>query len=61
MFLIVIKKLKQFTSILSEYYSAIRMNKVMPFVATWMQLEIIILRQTNANIAYMCNLKYGTN
>ena len=61
MFLIVIKKLKQFTSILSEYYSAIRMNKVMLFVATWMQLEIIIPRQTNANIAYMCNLKYGTN
>ena len=24
-----------------EYYSAIRMNKIMPFAATWMQLEII--------------------
>ena len=47
MFLIVIKKLKQFTSILSEYYSAIRMNKVMPFVATWMQLEIVILSEVS--------------
>ena len=44
-----------------EHYSAIKKNEIMPFVATWMQLEIIILRQTNANIAYMCNLKYGTN
>ena len=26
-----------------EYYSAIKKNKVMPFVAAWMDLEIIIL------------------
>ena len=25
-----------------EYYSAIKKNKRMPFIATWMQLEIII-------------------
>ena len=50
-----------------EYYSAIKKNEIMPFAATWMQLEIIILsksekeRQIPYNIIYMQNLKYGTN
>ena len=26
-----------------EYYSAIKKNEIMPFVATWMQLEVIKL------------------
>ena len=26
-----------------EYYSAIEKNKIMPFAATWMELETIIL------------------
>ena len=30
-----------------EYYSAIKDNKIMPFVATWMQLEIIILSEVS--------------
>ena len=36
-----------------EYYLTIKKNKLMPFVATWMDLEIIILsevRQTKTNI-----------
>ena len=28
-----------------EYYSATKNNKIMPFAATWMNLEIIILSE----------------
>ena len=30
-----------------EYYSAIKKNKIMPFAATWMQLETIILSEVS--------------
>ena len=50
-----------------EYYSAIKKNEIMPFAATWMQLDIIILsksereRQIPYDITYMQNLKYDAN
>ena len=48
-----------------EYYSAIKINEIMPLSATWMDLEIIILsevksdreRQILYDIAYIWNLK----
>ena len=30
-----------------EYYSALKKNKIMPFAATWMQLEMIILSEVS--------------
>ena len=30
-----------------EYYSAIEKNKIMPFVATWIGLEIIVLSEVS--------------
>ena len=30
-----------------EYYSVKRKNEILPFVATWMDLEIIILNEVN--------------
>ena len=46
-----------------EYYSAIKKNEIMPFAATWVDLEITILskldreRQILYDITYMWNLK----
>ena len=48
-----------------EYYSAMKKNEIMPFAATWMQLEIIILSEINQkdkyHIIYMWDLKYDTS
>ena len=30
-----------------EYYSAIKINEILPFAATWMDLEIIILSEVS--------------
>ena len=34
-----------------EYYSAIKKNEIMPFAGTWMDLEIIILSETEKTMA----------
>ena len=30
-----------------EYYSVIKKNKIMPFAATWLELETLILREVS--------------
>ena len=49
-----------------EYYSAIKKNETIPFKATWMDLEIITLSQSDGegqilhDITYIWNLKIMT-
>ena len=47
-----------------EYYSAIKKNEIMPFVVTWMKLEIIILSEVSQKekdkyhmISLICGIK----
>ena len=51
-----------------EYYSAIKKNKIVPFAATWMELETLILSEVNQReknkynkTLHIWNLIYGTN
>ena len=49
---------KMWYTYIMEYYSAIKKNEIMPFAATWMDLEIIILSEVsqtekNKYITYM--------
>ena len=46
----------------TEFYSAIKKNEIMPFAATWMDLEIIILSevsQTEKDKYHMISLIWG--
>ena len=49
-----------------EYYSAIKKNNIMPFAATWMELETLILSEVSQKekakhhmISHIWNLKYS--
>ena len=54
-----IKKIRYIYIYRLEYYLAIKKNKTMPFAATWMNLEIIILSEVRQrhDTAYTRNLK----
>ena len=57
---------KEIVKYIMEYSPAIKKNEIMPFAATQMDLEIIILseisqKKTNANITYMWDPNYDTN
>ena len=39
-----------------EYYSAIKKNKIMPFAATWMELEILILSEVSQKEKGKCHM-----
>ena len=45
-----------------EYYSAIKKNEIMPFAATWLDLEFIILSEVSQTEEdkYMISLIYWT-
>ena len=39
-----------------DYYSAIKKNKIMPFAATWMDTEIIILSEASQIVKDKCHM-----
>ena len=43
-----------------DYYSAIKKNEMMPFTATWLDLEILILSEVRRKKTNMISLMCGT-
>ena len=53
---------KRWHMFIMEYHSAIKKNEIMPFAATWMDLEIIIpneVSQTEKDNYHFISLIYG--
>ena len=53
---------KMWSTYTMEYYSAIKKNEIMPFVATWMDLEMIIpseVGQTEKDRYHMISIICG--
>ena len=44
-----------------EYYSAIKKNEIMPFATTWLDLDIIILREIRQDKHWWCHLLSGNS
>ena len=44
-----------------KYYSAIKKNDIMPFAATWMDMEIIILSEVSQTEKYKHDITYMRN
>ena len=41
-----------------KFYSAIKRNEIMPFAATWMQIEIILLCEVSQKEKDKCHITY---
>ena len=54
-----IKKLWYIYTYTMKYYSAIKTNEIMPFAATWMDLEIIILNEVSQRKTNIISLICG--